>query len=264
MTSKVFKPIATRTYFHPSYPTGGHNYRLSLPAISSHTSTYNMPHVRGRAFTTVRKKRRTRRHHYYKKRMIPRAFPSTKVCKMRFVGEDTSYSPAATSGAIDFGINSFYDPMGASGAIHPQYYAEMYAIYKNYKVLGAHWKLYIQNTTADMVQCAHCNTLAAEVPPTSAAGLTECIQRGKPWFLGATDENYTNRRTIVGGWSLKKTLKSKQLRSDKDFGALTGAAPSILYYLHIALNSASNINVKYRVIWDFIVEFHDFRQNAPD
>jgi len=263
--SNIHYAFSPNTGWHTgSSPHYYHDYRLSLPAISTPSTSINMKSKTKTRFATSTRRKKTRRGRYYRRRAIPRAFPQYKICKMRYVSEDANYAPGATTGGLNFIINSFNDPGSAFGAQQPQYFTEMSAVYKNYKILSARWRLYIQNTTADMVQAGHCICNSDEVPPTSADGLTETIQRGKAWFLGATDENFTNRRTIVGSWSLKRTLRSKALRSLQDLSAPVSSAPAKQYDLHIALGSANNIVVKCRMVWDFIVQFYDLQQNAPD
>lgn len=240
----------------PFNPRRGYR-RIDVPIVANaQMQAFHPQHYSG---TDKKKKRK----HKWRKTFIARPLITKRWFGIsKWVSDDLAYAPAATTGSIAWSMNSWFDPGAALTAAAPQWYTELSAIYAYYKVHSCKWTLYIQNTTADMVQCAHCTTLAAEVPPATAAGLTEAIQKGKAWFLGATDENFTNRVEKYGGWSMKKQIGYNIAAST--YGSAMGFNPGTEYYTTVVMGSANNISVKYRIVMEMFVELYNLQQNAPD
>lgn len=269
-------PILSGAYqnIHPFNPPNIRGYNIPL-AISQGRSIYRYG-IKRRASSQLqrealmnrhqpytKKKSKKRPRHFPYRKPIPSIVPKTKIGLIRWVGEDYSYAPAATTGIMVYNLNSAYDPGKGTGAALPQWWTELSAIYHRYTVLSTKWHLHISNTTADQVQGGYCVTTNAEVPPTTAAGLTEAIQKGNEFWLGATDENLSNHLDLYGTWRLKDHLSDKN-EKDTTMGALMTNDPSALWILSVVLNSASNVSVKSRMVMEMIVELKDFQQNAPD
>lgn len=211
----------------------------------------------------TQKKRKKYHRNFPYKRIDRGLVPKMRVGWAKYVSEDLSYAPAATSGSLNFNLNDMSDPGAALGAQLPQWWTEISAMYVHYKVNIASWHIHISNTSTDQVQGAYCMCRSTEVCPATAAGLTECIQKGKPFWLGATDENLTNHTDLHSVWSIKRH-EPKDSRDAADYGAAVTLGPAKTWMVNIVLNSAANISVKYRIIINFYVELSELQQNAPD
>lgn len=224
-----------------------------------------MPRVAVRGKTQTKRKRSSK-HRYSEPRKVPRLIPNHKYGLLKWVSADLSYAPASTTGGVILNLNAANDPGKGVDAQQPQWWTELSAIYKYYKVLSTRWHMHISNTTADQLQGAYCVTIDAESPPTTAAGLTECIQKGQPFWVGATDENLTNHVDLVGTWSLKKqiSINNEKGVNDSSYAAEVASTPVKEYVLNFVFGSAGNISIKYRVVMEMFVELYDLQQNAPD
>lgn len=219
-------------------------------------------HPRTGYIATEKRKRKKSRHFPYMK-LYTAMVPKHRFGIMKWVSDDLSYVPAATAGSIAIYMNSMNDPGAALSATLPQWWTELSAIYKRYRVHSCHYWIHMSNTTVDQVQGGYCVTSSEEVPPGTAAGLTEAIQKGSAFWLGATDENLTNHTDIKGFWSLKKVAKSKGTVAE-DYSADVTNNPTRSYGLTVVLGSAANLSIKYRVVCTYWVELYEYQQNAPD
>jgi len=215
-----------------------------------------------RPFVTKKKKKGKSKHFPYKKQ-IKALCPKTSSGIVKWVSDDLSYAPAATTGGLTFYLNSYNDPGAALSAVKPQWYTEVSSIWKKYKVYSCKWHVHMSNTTADQVQGGYCMTAAAEIPPDTAAGLTECIQKGHPFWIGATDENLSNHIDLEGTWSLKKNITKHDVIGDY-YTTNMDTDPSETWACHITLGSAANISIKYRITMEMFVVVYNYQQNAPD
>lgn len=234
-----------------------HDHRLSLPAIAN----MHPFHPRTGYAATMKKKRKSSRHWPYKLK-IPKMLPERKMGIIKWVQDDYTYTAGATNGAMLYYMNCPRDPSAAMGAQAPQYWTELTAIYYRYKVLSVRWHLHISNTTADQVQGGECYCNSAQAPPSTAAGLTECIQRGKPFWIGATDENLSNHVDLVGTWRLKAITHKGE--NEYMYGGDAANNPARVECLQINMASAANIVVKARMTMTLCVLFWEKTQNAPD
>jgi len=246
--------------------TGWHRVKRTLdipyqPYSNKRIAVASMP--RGNAIKTQTKKRKkkTKKGHEYHAK-IPRLVANHRMGLIKWVGDDAVYQPAATSGRMIFHMNDLSDPGGAHSAQLPQWWTEISGIYKRYKVLSCKWEIRFINVTASIVQGAYCYAEETEAPPDSAAGLTEGIQKGRMFDVGATDENYSNHQIIYGMWALKHHMK-KNVMGD-DYGATVTTAPARVWCLVVNVGSAANVDLKYRAIMELCVELNDLQQNAPD
>lgn len=233
--------------------------RMSLPAIGQAQARW-MGY--GRAGYTKKKRKL---HKYFERRKVDRGIiPLEKRGWLKWVSDDLTYTAGAATGSINFSLNSVYDPGAALTDVRPQYWTEISAIWKCYKVFLCSFHLHLSNTTAEQVKGSWCMVQSSEVCPGTAAGLTENIQKGgHMFFVGATDENLTNHTDLHGIWKLHNYAKL----GDKDwasYGAEVTTSPAQQYYLNVNLSSAANIVVMYRAVFNFWVEFNTHQQNAPD
>lgn len=212
---------------------------------------------------TQRKKRKTSRHHPYDIG-IPRMVPSSRMGLIKWVGAEGTYQPAGQHGYLTFYINSFYNPGAAVDASRPQWYSELAAIYQRYKVVSAKCSIRLINTTTDLVDAGSCFTMSDELPPATAAGLTECIQKGSQFYIGATDENYSNHAQHEKTWSLKKYVRNITTRTGDEYSAGAASNPTKLWCWNINFGSAANLVLKYRCTIEMVVLFFNLQQNAPD
>jgi len=257
-----FNPPNTRGYKTDTFRTV-QDYKFSLPGIhSSQIAQMQQAHPR-KILTMTKKKKKGYKRHFPYKRVDRSLVPKTRIGWLKYVSDDLSYAPGATSGILTFSMNDLNDPGAALSATKCQWWTELAAMYKMYKVHVCSWHVHISNTTADQVQGGHCTVEEAEIPPTTAAGLTEAIQKGKPFWLGATDENLTNHADLTGLWQLKRYVRAES-RDAATYGSEVTSQPNRVYQTSIVLNSASNISVKYRIIMHFYVELYELQQNAPD
>lgn len=241
----------------------GHKRERSYEWSNQGLIVPTMPRVAVKGKTQTKKRKR----HFPERKFYPRIVPNHKYGVIKWVSGDLTYAPAATTGGITLNLNAANDPGKAVDTQAPQWWTELSAIYKYYKVLSTHWHFHLSNTTADQLQGAYCVTLDAEALPTTAAGLTECIQKGEPFWVGATDENLTNHVDLVGSWSLKKQIAaspSPKGVDDSSYAAEVTTTPAKEYILNFVFGSAGNISIKYRVVMEMFVELYDLQQNAPD
>lgn len=268
---KLAKPISAYSYYSGQTRSSKRKQpdikysQLQPLGVNSQNLLVNPNGVMVRVKGKTQSKKRKRP--FPKVKLYPKIVPNHRYGTIKWVSGDLSYAPAATTGGITLNLNAANDPGKTVDTQAPQWWTELSAIYKYYKVLSTHWHMHLSNTTADQLQGAYCYTLDAEVVPTTAAGLTECIQKGQPFWVGATDENLTNHVDLVGTWSLKKQISASPSNKgvdDSTYAAEVAATPAKEYVLNFVFGSAGNISIKYRVVMEMFVELYDLQQNAPD
>lgn len=241
-------------------------YDLSLPPYKRQKTIVEVMSGQKRwmrPYVTKKDKYKKQRHWPYK-RAIPRFIPTSRMGVIRWVGAEGTYQPAGQHGQLVYYVNSFYNPGAAVDASRVQWYSEIGAIYQRYRVVSAKVSMRLINTTADLVDCGAAFVMNDELPPTTAAGLTECIQKGSQFYIGATDENFSNHHQLERTWSLKKYVRNYATRVGDEYSAGVASNPAKLWCLVISFGSAANLVIKYRCQIEMVVNFFNLQQNAPD
>jgi len=188
-----------------------------------------------------------------KPRFILNPFPAVMRIRMRTLSDLLAYAPAATTGTLNFNMNSINDPFGTLDDNQPMYYDQLSLIYGKYKVLSAYYTLTLVNTTADLCEVGTCIHEIGSLPTT----VREAVESlgGHYFQIGATDENISNKKVIKGGYKLAK-MAGKSL-ADASYSANISNDPAEKHQLVVMLSSANNISIKYRMEMYQYVELYE-------
>lgn len=143
-------------------------------------------------------------------------------------------APAAVYQVYSLKLNSTFDPFGDMGAIQPIGRDQIAALYGSYLVSSGNIKIAFANTgAAPVTMCCYTSSVSS---PVTASLNAYVGQPGSRWLQIAPVGSGNATGTIM------RTFNSSQILGPLDrsqHGALVGADPTAMAYLHVIIISSS-------------------------